>query len=112
MNPDADYDAWVKKRRDAPPANDLTDRIMTAIEQSGRALPPVTLAVNGPAPKSGGLLTQTGPILMWTAASLIFVARIAALVGNLVFPTNSYPEYAVDQRIEEVPHEHRSVSRS
>ena len=109
MNPDAEFDAWLKQRRDVRPADDLADRIMTAVEQSARASPVETVAA---ASMPTRLLRQTGPILLWTAASLIFVARIASLVGNLVFPTNSYPEYAVDQRIEEVPDEHRSVSRS
>ena len=107
MNPDAEFDAWLKQRRDVRPADDLADRIMTAVDQSARASP-----VQAAAPKPTRLLRQTGPVLLWTAASLIFVARIAALVGNLVFPTKSYHEYAADQRIEEVPDEHHSVSRS
>ena len=104
MTPDDDYEAWLSQRREVMPAADLTDRIMATVEAcagSPEVRPPVDR------------FARIGPLLLCTAASLIFVARIAALVGNLVFPTG-YPEFAIDQRIEEVPNEHspRNLSRS
>ena len=104
MNRDADYEAWLTHQRDVQPSANLTDRIIVAVE--------VATAEAARSRSKSRPGSRIGPILLWTAASLIFVARVAALVGNLVFPTNSYPEYAADQRIEETPHEHRSVSRS
>lgn len=104
MNPESDYEGWLKHRRDLPESADLTNRIMSAVEATSDQ--PVEPRPTTP-PRS-----RIGPVLLWTAASLVFVARIAALVGNLVFPTNSYPEYAADQHSEEVPHEHQNVSRS
>ena len=100
MNDDHDYDAWVRNRRAVSPPDDLTGRILSAIESQA-----VTEPVSQ---RSGRRLIQ---VLVWVAASLLLVARLAAMVGNLIYPTG-YPEFASDQRIEELPHEHRNVSRS
>jgi hypothetical protein len=126
MKPDDKYEAWLKQRQDVSPPEDLADRIMAAIESPSS---PLEVPAGAPAGFSASIVPSgkshevvpprqplarlgLGPLLLCTAASLIFVARIAALVGNLVFPTGSYPEFATDQRIEELPHEHRNVSRS
>lgn len=101
MNDDHDYDAWIRNRRALSPPDDLTGRILSAIESQ---------AVTGPA-VSQGPGRRLVPVLVWMAASLLLVARLAAMVGNLIYPTG-YPEFASDQRIEEVPDEHRNVSRS
>ncbi|HEY4259369.1 MAG TPA: hypothetical protein VGM98_04390 [Schlesneria sp.] len=97
MTPDDDYQSWLKHRRATSVSDDVTDRVMAAIREPTRRVRPAA---------------RIGLVLLWTAASLVFVTRIAALVGNVIFPTDSYPEFAVDQRIEEVPHDHRKPTRS
>ena len=104
MNEDEDYFAWLQHRRAVQPAGDLADRIMSEVETTLGEIPNDA----GPALRRPG---RIGPILLVTAASLVFVARIAALVGDLVFP-NGYSEFALNQRIEEVPDEQRIDSRS
>lgn len=107
MNPDDDFEVWRKDRHNVQAPSGLVDRVMAAIETTAGSHPR-----GGTSLKSHSLIGRAGPVLLWTAASLFFVARIAALVGNLVFPTGGYPEFAVDERIEEVPDEPRNVSRS
>jgi hypothetical protein len=102
---DDEYEAWLNERRDVMPRADLADRIMAQVETSTES-PGVTMSA------SSGLRLRIGPILLCAAASLVFAIRIAAFVGNLVFPTGSYPEFAVDQHIEDLPNDHRNVSRS
>ncbi len=97
MKPDDDYQSWLKHRRAMSAAVDVTDRVMAAIRAPAKPVRRVE---------------RVGLVLLWTAASLVFVTRIAALVGNVIFPTDSYPEFAVDQRIEDVPHDHRKPTRS
>lgn len=105
MNDDHDYDAWVRERRALSPPDDLASRIMSALDRQAE------FTVMRPVTEHTAVGRRLVPILVCTAASLLFVARIVAMVGNLIFPTG-YPEFAVEQQIEEVPHEHRSVSRS
>lgn len=109
MTTDSEYDAWLHECRTARPTDDLTDRIMAQVHVAAGASPPL---VSGPEPMRTARAWQWGPTLFWTAASLIFAIRIAALVGNLAFPASSYPEFAGDSQIEELPHESRNTSRS
>jgi hypothetical protein len=104
MNRDEDYQSWLQHRRDVNPPAELSDRIMQAVAAS-RGISPQRVA------RSPAIRARAIPVLLWTAASLIFVARIAALVGNLIFPTSSYPEFAADHRIEG-PDEQRESTRS
>jgi hypothetical protein len=97
MKPDDEYESWLKQRRAMSAAVDVTDRVMAAIRAPAKPVRRVE---------------RIGLVLLWTAASLVFVTRVAALVGNVIFPTDSYPEFAVDQRIEDVPHDHRKPTRS
>lgn len=106
MNQDDDYEAWLNERRAVQVPTGLADRILTAIDEPVEHVP-----VAGRVKPPASLLRRAGPVLLWTAASLFFMARVVALVGNLVYPSG-YPEFAVDERIEEVPHEHGNVSRS
>lgn len=99
MISDDDYEDWLKRRRSVTSNVDLADKVMAAIGTASPAKPATALQ-------------RVGPWMIWTAASLVFVAKVAALVGNLVFPTDSYPEFAADHRIEDVPHDHRIPERS
>lgn len=96
MKPDDEYQNWLNHRRTMSASIDVTDRVMAAIRAPAK---PVRR------------IERVGLVLLWTAASLVFVTRIAALVGNVIFPTDSYPEFAADQRIEDVPHD-RKPTRS
>jgi hypothetical protein len=98
-----DFSEWIQHRRDTKPAGDLTDRILNAVQATEPVRP-----VLEPRRRT---LNRVGPVVLWTAACLVFVARLMSLVGNLVFPTSSYPEFAVD-RIEEPTNERHGVSRS
>jgi len=109
MNSDSEYTAWLNECRTARPPDDLADRIMAQVDQATITKSPT---VSVPESRRSSPAWQLGPTLFWTVASLIFAIRIAALVGNLAFPTSSYPEFAGDQQIEEVPHDHRNLSRS
>lgn len=109
MTNESEYNAWLNERRTVRPPDDLADRIMTQVHEAASANPPETSV---PEPMRTARAWPLGPALFWTVASLIFAIRIAALVGNLAFPTSSYPEFAGDQQIEELPHESRSTSRS
>lgn len=132
MTSESDYSEWLNDRRVVRPPDDLVDRIMARINHEGLtpgldvALPPDgPQTAQGRQTGSSGVANgdaisqrahvprrQLGPMLFWAAASLIFAIRIAALVGNLAFPTSSYPEFAGDEQIEEAPHDHRNISRS
>jgi len=106
MNQDDDYEAWLNQRRTVQVPPGLTDRILAAVDplaEQTRLVHRVLLRAS--------LLRRAGPFVLWTAASLIFMARVVALVGNLIYPSG-HPEFAVDERIEEVPDEHGNVSRS
>ena len=110
MNDDSMYQRLLQECRTVRPSSDLTDRIMAAIASTSPenvTSATFTLANSGDF-KSRSIrpfVTRLGPALLWTAASLIFLARLTALVGNLVFPTNSYPEFAVDEREHIGPHD-------
>lgn len=107
MSEDEDYEGWLQHRREVSHSANLVDRIMAAVEA-----PHEVSELPEHLSERAGLFGRVGPPLLWTAASLFFVARIAALVGNLVFPTSNYPEFAVEERIEEMPDERPNVSRS
>ena len=99
MNEPDDYADWLKARRKQTQGIDLADRIMTAV------------AVQKPVRRKS-VAVRVGPLLLWTAASLMFLIRIVSFVGNLAFPSHSYPEFATDQRIEEPENDRRNSKRS
>jgi hypothetical protein len=104
---DDDYAAWLEHRRSVRPDAGLTDRIMSQLsDPASISIPPA------PTAPPARQFSRIGPGLLLTAASLIFAVKIAALVGNLVFPTESYPEFANDIKIEEPADAHGNVSRS
>lgn len=109
MNTESEYTAWLEERRSTRPPDDLVNQIMARVHQTAVADLP---ALQEPDPPRQSKAWRFGPVFFWTVATLIFAIRIAALVGNLAFPTSSYPEFAGDQQIEEVPHDHRNTSRS
>ena len=112
MTPDELYESWRHQRQGIAPTDGLTDRIMAAVEACPVDASRVEVAVTSAgASKPGSFAQRWGPAFLCLAASLIFVARITAIVGNLVFPTGNYPEFAADQRIEDF-HDHRPATRS
>jgi hypothetical protein len=102
-----DYAGWLEHRRSVRPDDGLTDRIMSQLNR------PASISLSPP-PVSppARLLNRFGPGLLLTTASLLFAVKIATLVGNLVFPTESYPEFANEIKVEEPDHAHGNVSRS